>query len=219
DLIMAKSSKENTYEKIILASIELFNEQGERYVTTNHIVAHLGISPGNLYYYFQNKEEIIEEIFKRYEKELLEFIQGEAPEVEGYAALRYVFKIFDIMWRYRFIFTDLSVLLEKNESLSQMQRDYTNNKITPLINNYLDALIENGVIHMTPIDLKVFKNNFWLLVRYWFDYDKMARGELKQDSKVRGSIQVLGLLKPYLNEEDKLIFDEVYLRLAQGIDL
>ncbi|MGL5986966.1 MAG: TetR/AcrR family transcriptional regulator, partial [Burkholderiales bacterium] len=55
-----------TYDRIIQASLELFNEHGERAITTNHIAAHLGISPGNLYYHFRNKEEIIYQIFLQY---------------------------------------------------------------------------------------------------------------------------------------------------------
>lgn len=55
-----------TYDRIIQESLKLFNEQGERSITTNHIAAHLGISPGNLYYHFRNKEEIVYQIFLMY---------------------------------------------------------------------------------------------------------------------------------------------------------
>ncbi|WP_156498561.1 TetR/AcrR family transcriptional regulator, partial [Oleiphilus sp. HI0079] len=56
-----------TKERIILESLDLFNERGERNVSTNHIAAHLNMSPGNLYYHFRNKNEIIYQIFKNYE--------------------------------------------------------------------------------------------------------------------------------------------------------
>ena len=53
---MAKEPRQNTYTKIIEASLLLFNEEGERQISTNHIAAYLGISPGNLYYHFRNKD-------------------------------------------------------------------------------------------------------------------------------------------------------------------
>ena len=66
---MSKEPRTNTYNKIIDASLMLFNEHGERSISTNHISSHLNISPGNLYYHFANKDEIIVQIFKRYRQE------------------------------------------------------------------------------------------------------------------------------------------------------
>ena len=53
---MTKDTRPNTYSRIVEASLTLFNEEGERNISTNHIAAHLGISPGNLYYHFRNKD-------------------------------------------------------------------------------------------------------------------------------------------------------------------
>ena len=54
-----------TKERIVDAGVQLFNRSGVGPVTTNHIAAHLGMSPGNLYYHFKNKEEIIRGAFDR----------------------------------------------------------------------------------------------------------------------------------------------------------
>ncbi|MGR5456657.1 TetR/AcrR family transcriptional regulator, partial [Vibrio alfacsensis] len=61
-----------TRDKIVYAALDLFNLDGERNVTTNHIAAHIEISPGNLYYHFRNKQEIVREIFALYSQELIE---------------------------------------------------------------------------------------------------------------------------------------------------
>ncbi len=55
----------DTKDRIARTAIGLFNERGTAAVSTNHIAEEMGISPGNLYYHYRNKEEIIRATFGR----------------------------------------------------------------------------------------------------------------------------------------------------------
>ncbi len=48
-----------TKQRIVDTAERLFNEAGTGAVSTNHIAASMRISPGNLYYHFGNKDEIV----------------------------------------------------------------------------------------------------------------------------------------------------------------
>lgn len=54
-------------DEILNTALKLFNEQGSANVSTRHIAEAMGISPGNLYYYFPHKEAIIHAILDRAE--------------------------------------------------------------------------------------------------------------------------------------------------------
>ncbi|KPB74004.1 TetR family transcriptional regulator [Pseudomonas syringae pv. maculicola] len=93
-----------TRERIVQTSLELFNQQGERSVTTNHIAAHMDISPGNLYYHFANKQVIIAELFREYELLVGSFLTLPADRPPTMEDKRdYFLAIIDAMWRYRFL--------------------------------------------------------------------------------------------------------------------
>lgn len=210
-----KKNKEKNYERIIQASITLFNQYGEPYVSTNHIGDYLSISPGNIYYYFRNKEEIIAHIFKRYENDLIELIElmtEKSPEIQWsvQVALNYLNQIFRVIWHYRFLFTDISYLANKNEHIKTLQLDYAD-KIKPILHRYIDSCIKSGFMQCSKVERDFIQDNFWLVVRYWYGYDKMIRGELQEDSCLRGSLQALSLVKPYLKKADQEIVEQLYL--------
>ena len=53
----------DTKSRILAGALALFNERSAGAVTTNHIAEALGMSPGNLYYHYRNKEEIVRALF------------------------------------------------------------------------------------------------------------------------------------------------------------
>ena len=204
--------KNKNYERIIQASIALFNQYGEPYVSTNHIGDYLSISPGNIYYYFRNKEEIIADIFKRCENDLMKLVDEASPEVQWsvHVALNYLNQIFQVIWHYRFLFTDISYLINKNERIKALQLNYAG-KIKPILHHYIDSCMRSGFIQCSKVEQNFIQDNLWLVVRYWYGYDKMIHGELQEDSCLRGSLQALSLVKPYLKKADQEIVEQLYL--------
>src|SRR3990167_2717606 len=52
-----------TRDKILQTALQLFNQWGVPNVTLRRIAAEMGISQGNLNYYFKKREDIIEALF------------------------------------------------------------------------------------------------------------------------------------------------------------
>ena len=146
-----------TKDRIIHAAIELFNQRGEQNVTTNHIAADLGMSPGNLYYHFRNKEDIIQAIFELYAQELETlFSLKEEPSPESIgtlqASLTYLERILYLIWRYRFAYDNLADILARSESLSYWYRQIQE-PVYGLMQRHIAGLRRNGVLNVTDVDL------------------------------------------------------------------
>jgi len=195
-----------TRDKILLSSLELFNEQGERNVTTNHIAAHLAISPGNLYYHFRNKSDIIYEIFQEYEK-LVDFYL-DIPENRPLTLSDMTFyleSVFDGLWSYRFFHRDLEYLLDRDQRLRNDYREFTN-RCLAAISRIFEKLADGGILEpQSEILRSAMSLNVWLVITNWMAFLKTAHAakasasltllELKQ-----GIYQVLTLEIPYLTQ-------------------
>ena len=217
---MTKDTRPNTYSRIVEASLMLFNEEGERNISTNHIAAHLGISPGNLYYHFRNKDEIIVQLFKRYSEDLLQYLHRVVLPENVCDAIRYMAGIYDVMWRYRFLFSDVNALLARSAELLGEHNNFTHAKVSPLLVELLTQLNKEGIIRADATAMNDLALNIWMITKYWFDFDGSLRGRAKltEDSKVRGVQRTLSLLRPYLIESQVGEFDQTLAALSLTSD-
>jgi len=184
----------------------LFNQQGERKVTTNHIAAHLEMSPGNLYYHFKNKQEIIYELFLTYEETVdgyLDVPTGRKLTIED--KLNYLQKVFQGLWEYRFIHRDLEHLVIAEERLHARYRDFFRRCQQKTEAIYL-GLSDANIINIEQRDLEGLALNTWIVVTSWFSFLQCnllsdPNENITLDMLKGGIYQIFQLERPYLSDE------------------
>ena len=208
-----------TKERIILESLDLFNERGERNVSTNHIAAHLNMSPGNLYYHFRNKNEIIYQIFKNYELMVDTYLQvpeGRAIVIKD--LLSYLDAVFNGLWAYRFLHRDLEHLLDSDQGLRDDYRAFTIRCVNG-ITEIIAALEKSHVFdEQTQEQRRTKALNVWLIVTNWMTFLKTMFGAEQDAPSNRNAIrhgvyQVLDFIVPHLRDAEQqqvIKFQESY---------
>jgi len=210
----------NTRDRIAQASLELFNAQGERSVTTNHIAAHLGISPGNLYYHYRNKQVIIAQLFAEYESHVDQFLhlpEGRALTVEDKTF--YLEALLAAMWHYRFLHRDLEHLLDSDPELAAAYRAFARRAMDnakAIYRGFVDA----GILQMDEPQLEALTLNAWIILTSWVRYlctTREVASDLSEALMRRGIYQVLALESGHIAEPFReavaAVFDRLYVPL------
>src|SRR5579864_9003014 len=159
-----------TRERILELSLKLFNEIGEPNVTTTTIAEEMEISPGNLYYHFRNKDDIINSIFSQFEQEIekrLRFPDDHRATIdEMWSYLQYMI---DFTWRYRFLYRDLNDLLARNRTLETHFKQIISHKVR-FASQFCEQLVADGEMVATPEELHVIATNVGVIGTYWLSY-------------------------------------------------
>ena len=200
---MVTKKPRRTAERILEVTLELFNRFGEPNVSTTLISAELGISPGNLYYHYPAKDELINSLFGRYETGLNELLHA-ADGVENVEdAWLFFHMLFELIWQYRFLYRDLNDLLSKNRRLETHFQSVLKNK-TRAIKALLDGMRRGGALQIDSRELEATATGMVVVLTYWlsFEYVRDPRNALEENNAqralLRGAQHVLNQLAPYL---------------------
>lgn len=205
---MAKKAPRRTAERILEVTLELFNRFGEPNVSTTLISAELGISPGNLYYHYPAKDELINSLFERYERSLGELLNASDNVRNVEDAWFFLHSLFEIIWNYRFLYRDLNDLLSKNRMLETHFQTVLKNK-TRAIRLMLAGMSRGGAVDIDTREVEPTANCMVVVLTYWlsFEYVRDPRNALEPDNAqqalLRGAHHVLNLLAPYLESSQR----------------
>ena len=202
---MVKKAPRRTAERILEVTLELFNRFGEPNVSTTLISAELGISPGNLYYHYPAKDELINSLFDRYEKSLNELLNASDSVRDVEDAWFFLHTLFELIWQYRFLYRDLNDLLSNNRRLETHFQGVLKNK-TRSIKALLDSMNRAAALSMDIREMEPTATSMVVVLTYWLSYEYVRdpRNALEpasaQAALLRGAQHVLNLLMPYLED-------------------
>jgi AcrR family transcriptional regulator len=192
-----------TAERILEVTLDLFNRFGEPNVSTTLISAELSISPGNLYYHYPAKDELINSLFDRYEHALNELLQAADGVRNVEDAWLFFHMLFELIWQYRFLYRDLNDLLSKNRRLETHFQFVLKNK-SRAVAQVLDGLTRGNAMRMDQREAEPVASAMVVVLTYWLSYEYVRdpRRALEPESAAaalsRGAYHVLSLLMPYL---------------------
>jgi AcrR family transcriptional regulator len=206
---MAKKAPRRTAERILEVTLDLFNRFGEPNVSTTLISAELSISPGNLYYHYPAKEELINALFDRYERGLTELLNASDGVRDVEDAWFFMHRLFELIWEHRFLYRDLNDLLSNNRHLETHFQSVLQHK-TRAIRALLDGMAQSGALQIDSRAAEPTATNMVVVLTYWlsFEYVRDPRHALEPESAqmalLRGAQHVLNVLLPYLENSQRL---------------
>lgn len=193
-----------TRQRILDCSLAMFNAQGEPNVTTNHIADELEISPGNLYYHFRNKDDIIEQLFGSYEQRVdaaLTPPSGRLPQLEDIWLQLHL--VFECIWDYRFLYRDLVDILSRNRRL-RIRFARILKRADDSAHQVMRGLSQAGVMRASAAELDAAATNILVIATFWLNYASV-RGEKDEQAAIRaGIVQVMMLLAPFLRDAERV---------------
>lgn len=194
-----------TKDRILDAALVLFNERGTDTVTTNHIAEALEMSPGNLYYHYRNKAEIVRALFGRIQAAWATNYAVPPASMPSIGMMeRMVAGNFSIQARYRFYFRDLTLLLNADPELAAA---YRANREQGLANTryLIELFVTAGVLNPLSDESAIddLAQLLWMVGDFWLVFKDSGGAAFATADMDQGVRLFRRLLTPHIKDVSK----------------
>ncbi|WP_375451040.1 TetR/AcrR family transcriptional regulator [uncultured Devosia sp.] len=190
----------DTKAQILDVALALFNEGGSGNVSTNQIAEAAGRSPGNLYYHFRSKEEIVRHLLDRLIARWAQIYALPGDRMPTMADLEtMVAANFGALWDYRFIYRDLEGLRQRDPVFA---KTYAQTRQAGFVNFrlLLLAFVGAGILQAPGSDTETeeLAQLLWIVGDYWLAFVEAGGQPVTQAQIDHGSALFRRVLKPYV---------------------
>ncbi len=192
------SGRSKTKDKILRTALGLFNNEGESAVSSVDIASVMGISPGNLYYHYKGKDEIIVELFADFEEEIRQVLASpvNAPlKIEDNWVYLYI--IFEEIFDFRFFYKNQSELIDRIPALrNKFARILALKEQTAMA--LLSALEASGHLEFSDGEKPALAGRIAQHFTFWLQYHDLRHGTALPKSLIdQGVFMTLIQITPY----------------------
>lgn len=213
---MARKPQRRTRERILATALDLFNRNGEPRVPTAAIAEEMRISPGNLYYHFASKEEIVAALFAAFRHDIEETLAAPKHRPSDIEDIwLYLHLVFEAIWKYRFVYRDLNELITRYRCVETQMKRILSHKIR-VAREIMAGLVAAGQMKATAGEIAMLAESMAMVATYWLSFDFARNPRAAQDGHGlgRGVFQVLALAAPFLGPRERALFDDLATRYA-----
>ena len=187
-----------TRDKLLEASLVLFNERGFGAVTTASIAQHAGVLEGSLWYHFRTKKDILVAHIDLLQQ-VFEGANIDADSTDEETIISGIFASYDVIWDFRYILRDdFAALLDAHDPALQ-----TTKMVNDFLDNWTEGRIQHahqhGLLELAPHGMEDISEIILVIGRYWLDFSKKKYPEADNRAlRRKGLRHVFTVLGPHL---------------------
>jgi len=190
-----------TRKRILVASLLLFNEQGEPNTTTNQIANEVDISPGNLHYHFHKKSDLVDALLAEFQADARRVLQpatSEQPSLDDFWVFLHI--LLEFTAAYRFLFRDIESLTVEYPNAGRALRHFAKG-LAAAFEVHLRSLADGHILRPDSAEMHIVARNLAVIALFSQRFDALVE---PSSSVVISSLQVarsiLNVLKPFVTE-------------------
>ncbi|MCP4294683.1 MAG: TetR/AcrR family transcriptional regulator [Proteobacteria bacterium] len=192
-----------TKDRILSIALQLFNEEGTKAVSTNHIADAASMSPGNLYYHFENKGEIVREIFLKMIQEFESTdcnFRDDSPCIEQMGV--HVQQVLEVQWKYRFIQSEVMTLVDHDPWLKERMVIVNQERLEEFKGLLYQMIEQEQMVELPAETITFLARSSWIVSIFWQPYLNLCGEKITKARLSEGIQQIFYLLQPYLKNPE-----------------